>query len=159
MQRHLAAEDVPAAENRPFGEFALRGVRASVRARVAAVGFCFGGGVVLELARSGADVRGVVSIHGNLDTPDIADARNIKGKVLVLHGADDPYVPAEQVSAFQTEMRNEKVDWQMNIYGGAVHAFTQKEAGNDPTQGAAYNESAATRAWKAMDDFLADVLK
>jgi dienelactone hydrolase len=94
--------------------------------RIAAMGYCFGGGAVLELARSGADLAGVISFHGNLDTPNPDDAKNIKGKVLVLHGADDPYVPAAQVEAFQTEMRKANVDWQFVAYGGAVHAFTIK---------------------------------
>src|SRR5512136_558238 len=80
--------------------------------RVAAMGYCFGGGVVLELARSGADVKGVISFHGNLDTPNPADAKNIKGKVLVLTGADDPSVPPNQVQAFVEEMRAANVDYQ-----------------------------------------------
>ena len=122
--------------------------------KLAAMGFCFGGGVALELARSGAPLRGTVSFHGNLDTPNPADARNIKGQVLVLHGADDPFVPAEQVSAFETEMRNAKVDWQLNSYGGAVHSFTNPQAGNDPSKGSAYNEKAATRSFEALDAFL-----
>lgn len=125
--------------------------------RMAAIGYCFGGGTVLELARSGADLRGVVSFHGNLDTPNPGDAKNIKGKVLVCHGADDPYVPAEQVANFQAEMRGAGVDWQMVSYGGAVHSFTNPEAGNDPSKGAAYNEAAARRSWKAMLDFLAEI--
>jgi dienelactone hydrolase len=122
--------------------------------RVAAMGYCFGGGVALELARSGAPLRGTVSFHGNLDTPNPSDARNIKGQVLVLHGADDPMVPPEQVAAFQSEMRNAKVDWQMNSYGGAVHSFTNPEAGNDPSRGAAYNEKAESRSWEALASFL-----
>jgi dienelactone hydrolase len=122
--------------------------------RLAAMGYCFGGGVALELARSGAPLRGTVSFHGNLDTPNPADARNIKGQVLVLHGADDPAVPAEQVAAFQAEMRNAKVDWQMNSYGGAVHSFTNPQSGNDPSKGVAYNEKADKRSWEALTSFL-----
>lgn len=122
--------------------------------KVAAMGYCFGGGVALELARSGAPLRGTVSFHGNLDTPNPADARNIKGQVLILHGADDPLVPAEQVAAFHTEMRNAKVDWQMNTYGGAVHSFTNPEAGNDPSKGVAYDEKADRRSWEALKRFL-----
>jgi len=106
-------------------------------ARVAAIGYCFGGGTVLELARSGAEVAGVVSFHGNLDTPNAADAKQIRGKVLVCHGADDPYVPAEQIAAFQKEMREAGVDWQMVSYGGAVHSFTNPDAGSDPSRGVA----------------------
>jgi len=127
--------------------------------RTAAIGYCFGGGVVLELARSGADIAGVVSFHGNLDTPAPGDARNIKGKVLVLHGADDPIVPPDQVIAFQDEMRNANVDWQMVVYGGAVHAFTDPGSGNDPSRGAAYDEKADRRSWEAMKMFFAEIFK
>ncbi|WP_373286419.1 dienelactone hydrolase family protein [Halopseudomonas salina] len=121
---------------------------------IAAIGFCFGGGTVLELARSGTPVQGVVSFHGNLDTPDPENAKAIRTPVLVLHGADDPYVPQEQVQAFQEEMRNAGVDWQLNSYGGAVHSFT------DPTAKmpgkAEYNPVVAERAFGAMHRFLAE---
>lgn len=126
---------------------------------IAAVGFCFGGTVVLEMARSGAELRGVVSFHGGLDTPQPADAKQIKGKVLVLHGADDPFVSKEQVLAFQEEMRKGGVDWQMIFYGGAVHSFTNPNAGNDPSKGAAYHEKADTRSWEAMSAFLEEVFE
>jgi dienelactone hydrolase len=125
--------------------------------RIAAIGYCFGGGVVLELARSGAAVVGVVSFHGNLDTPNPADADNIKGKVLVLHGADDPHVPPEQVAAFEKEMREAKVDWQLIIYGGAVHGFTNPASGNDPSKGVAYNAAADRRSWEAMRQFFREL--
>jgi dienelactone hydrolase len=125
--------------------------------RVAAIGYCFGGGTVLELARSGADVAGVVSFHGNLDTPDPNDAKKIKAKVLVLHGADDPHVPPDQVTAFQEEMRSASVDWQLIAYGGAVHSFTSAGAGNDPSRGAAYNANADRRSWQAMQSFFAEI--
>jgi len=125
--------------------------------RIAAIGYCFGGGTVLELARSGAPVAGVVSFHGNLDTPKPADAKNIKGKVLVLHGASDPLVPPEQVAAFKQEMTDAGVDWQMVFYGGAVHSFTNPEAGNDPSKGVAYNASADKRSFVAMRQFFADI--
>ena len=128
-------------------------------ARVAAIGYCFGGGAALELARSGAPLAGVVSFHGNLDTPNPADARNIKGKILVCDGGDDPHVPPEQVIAFQKEMRDADVDWQINIYGGAVHAFTNPAAGNDPSSGAAYNAEADRRSWQAMKDFFSEIFK
>jgi dienelactone hydrolase len=124
--------------------------------RIAAIGYCFGGGVVLELARSGAAVAGVVSFHGNLDTPNPADAINIKGKVLVLHGADDPYVTLEQVTAFEKEMREAKVDWQLIMYGGAVHSFTNPASGNDPSKGVAYNAAADRRSWEAMKRFFTE---
>ncbi len=125
--------------------------------RVAAIGYCFGGGTVLELARSGSDLAGVISFHGNLDTPNLADARNIKARVLVLHGADDPYVPAAAVQAFEEEMRAAKVDWHMVVFGGAVHAFSQKGAGDDPSRGAAYNASADRRSFAYMLDFFKEI--
>jgi dienelactone hydrolase len=125
--------------------------------RIAAIGYCFGGGTVLELARSGAPVVGVVSFHGNLDTPNPEDARNIKGKVLVLHGANDPYVPPEQVAAFETEMRNAKVDWQLVSYGNTVHSFTNPESGNDSSKGAAYNPESDRRSFAAMQQFFAEL--
>lgn len=117
---------------------------------IAAIGYCFGGGTVLELARSGADIGGVVSFHGNLDTPDPGDAKNIKGKVLVLHGGDDPYVKPEQVFAFEDEMRKAAVDWQVVIYGNAVHSFTNPASGSDRSKGVAYDKKADMRSWEAM---------
>lgn len=126
---------------------------------VAAIGYCFGGTAVLELARSGVDVAGVVSFHGGLDSPVPADGQNIKAKVLACHGADDPYVPAKELAAFEDEMRQAKVDWTLVKYGGAVHSFTQPMAGNDNSKGAAYNEKADRRSWAAMESFLAGALK
>ena len=127
--------------------------------RIAAIGYCFGGTTVLELARSGADLKGVVSFHGGLSTPTPEDAKNIKAKVLVLAGADDPYVPQDEVLAFQEEMRQGHVDWQMMSYGGSVHSFTNPDAGNDPSQGAAYNEKADQRSWQAMRQFFEEIFK
>ncbi|MFZ0826729.1 MAG: dienelactone hydrolase family protein [Verrucomicrobiia bacterium] len=127
--------------------------------RIAAIGYCFGGTTVIELARSGADVAGIVSFHGGLDSPTPEDGRNIKGKVLVCHGADDPYTKPEDLAAFENEMRNAKVDWQLIEYGGAVHSFTQPMAGNDNSKGAAYNEKADKRSWEAMKQFLAEIFK
>ena len=126
--------------------------------RVTAIGYCFGGTGVLELARSGANVVGVVSFHGGLDSPTPADGKNIKTKVLVLHGADDPFVPAKDIDAFTKELNEAKVDWQMVYYSGAVHAFTQKEAGSDNARGAAYNENADRRSWAAMKAFFEETL-
>lgn len=127
------------------------------RSHIAAIGYCFGGTTVLELARSGADLAGVVSFHGGLDTPTPQDAKNIKGRVLVLHGADDPFAPAKQVLEFEDEMRKAGVDWQVHLYGGAVHAFTVPEAGDDPSKGAAYNESADKRSWEVMRQFFNEI--
>jgi dienelactone hydrolase len=127
--------------------------------RVAAIGYCFGGTTVLELARSGAELSGVVSFHGGLAAPTPEDAKAIKGKVLALHGADDPFVPAKEVAAFEEEMRKGGVDWQLVKYGGAVHSFTNPSAGDDPSKGAAYNASADRRSWQAMKDFFAEIFK
>ncbi len=125
--------------------------------RLAAIGYCFGGTTVLEMARGGADLACVVSFHGGLDTPTPEDAKQIKGKVLVLHGADDPLVPAKQVADFEDEMRKAKVDWQLVAYGGAVHSFTNPGAGNDNSKGAAYNAKADVRSWQAMRDLFAEL--
>ncbi|HNQ85604.1 MAG TPA: dienelactone hydrolase family protein [Deltaproteobacteria bacterium] len=125
---------------------------------VAAIGYCFGGTTVLELARSGADIAGVVSFHGGLDTPKPATAGNLKAKVLVLHGADDPSVPPAQVSAFQEEMRSAGADWQLVMYGGAVHSFTNPDSGSEPSRGAAYDEKADRRSWEHMKVFFAEIL-
>ncbi len=127
--------------------------------RIAAIGYCFGGSTVIELARSGADVAGVVSFHGGLDSPTPADGKNIKCKVLVCHGADDPFEKPEDLAAFENEMRDAKVDWELIKYGGAVHSFTQPMAGNDNSKGAAYNEKADKRSWEAMKQFLAEIFK
>ena len=137
----------------------LRAHKLSDDSRLAAIGYCFGGGTVLELARSGADIAGVVSFHGNLDTPDPNDAKNIKGKVLVLHGAEDPHVSIEQVTAFRNEMDGAHVDWYMVWYGGAVHSFTNPNSGNDPSKGVAYNAAADRRSWEEMKTFFAEIFK
>lgn len=118
--------------------------------RAVVMGYCFGGGVALELARSGAELRGTVSFHGNLDTPDPADAKAIKGSVLVLHGAADPVVPPTQVAAFQKEMTDAGVDWQFVAYSGAVHSFSDSASKG-------YQEKAAKRSWQAMKNFLVEV--
>ena len=125
--------------------------------RIAAIGYCFGGTGVLELARAGAEVKGVVSFHGSLDSPVPADGRNIKTKVLILHGADDPYVPAEGIAAMTAEFNAAKVDWQMISYSGAVHSFTNKGAGDDASKGNAYNAFADARSWIHMRTFFDEV--
>ena len=126
--------------------------------RLAAIGYCFGGTGVIELARSGTDVKGVVSFHGGLDSPSPADGKNIRARVLVCHGADDPYVSKENIDAFIKEMNDAAVDWQMISYSGAVHSFTKPEAGSDNSKGAAYNEKADKRSWQHMQMFLDEVL-
>ena len=126
--------------------------------RVAAIGYCFGGGTVLELARSGADLRAAVSFHGNLDTPNLADAKNIKAKILVCHGALDPHVTQASVQTFQNEMTAASVDWQLIQYSGAVHAFTDWTGSRDNSTGAAYNRAADKRSWAAMLQFFHETL-
>jgi dienelactone hydrolase len=128
-------------------------------ARTAAVGYCFGGTAVLELARSGAGVAGVVSFHGGLDSPAPEDSANIRARVLALHGADDPIVKADEAAAFQEEMRRGGVDWQMVYYGGAVHSFTNPASGNDTSKGVAYDEKADRRSWEAMRAFFREIFK
>ena len=122
----------------------------------AAFGFCFGGAATLDLARTGADVQGVVSFHGNLATDDPALAKNIKAKVLAMNGGDDKYVPAEQVAAFEKEMRDSNVDWEFVNFGGAVHCFAIPSAKGD-VPGCQYNERAAKRAYALMHGFLSEV--
>lgn len=127
--------------------------------KIAAIGYCFGGSTALELARSGAALSGVVSFHGNLDTPNPADAKNIKGKILVCHGGSDPFVTADAVTAFEKEMTDAGVDWQVDIYGGAVHSFSNRDSGDDPSKGAAYNEKADLRSWQAMLKFFDEIFR
>jgi dienelactone hydrolase len=127
------------------------------KSKVAAIGYCFGGGTVIELARTGAQLNGVVSFHGNLDTPNPADAKKIKSPLLVLHGADDPYVPAAQVEAFHKEMKDAQVKYEFLAFPGAVHAFTQKQAGDDPSKGAAYNAEADAKSWTKMKEFFGTI--
>jgi len=121
--------------------------------RVGVIGYCFGGMGALELARSGAKVAGAVSFHGGLESPTPADAKNIKGEVLVLHGDIDPFVPDAEVAGFEKEMQDAKVSYHLVRYPGAVHAFTQKMAGNDSSKGAAYDEKADTASWAEMRKF------
>lgn len=125
--------------------------------RVAVMGYCFGGLCALELARSGAEIVGCVSFHGDLSSPHPEDARNVKCPVLALHGADDPHVPPDQVAAFEDEMRKTGVDWQLVAYGNAVHSFTNPAAGNDKSRGNAYDAKADARSWEELKRFLAEV--
>lgn len=123
--------------------------------KLGAIGYCFGGATVLELARAGVPLKGVVSFHGALATPTPATEAP-KAKILVLHGADDPNV-SPQVPAFLEEMKKVKADWQFVQYGGAVHSFTVPEAGTDTAKGAAYNKDADHRSWEAMRAFFEEV--
>lgn len=125
--------------------------------KVVASGYCFGGTTALEMGRAGYNLAGVVSFHGGLDNPDVKSAKNFKGKVLVLHGAIDPYVSEKELKQFETEMNEAKVDYQLVKYSGAVHSFTNKMAGTDISKGAAYNASADARSWIAFKNFLNEV--
>lgn len=127
--------------------------------QIVVIGYCFGGTGALEAARANMKIRGVVSFHGGLEKDVTRFVDPIRPKVLVLHGADDPYVSQQSIIDFQNEMRNAKADWQMIYYADAVHAFTEILAGNDNSKGAAYNEKANKRSWKHMKLFLAEVLK
>jgi dienelactone hydrolase len=127
-------------------------------AKLAAIGYCFGGAGALDLARSGAPLKAVATFHGSLTSPTPADDKNIKGRVLALHGADDPLVGPQAQDAFKKEMSEAKVDWELILYSGAVHSFTQKSAGNDPSKGAAYNEKADKRSWQELTRLLKETL-
>lgn len=129
--------------------------------KIAAIGYCFGGTGVLELARSGAEIAGVVSFHGGLaSTPGFsAEKGKVNAKVLVLHGAIDPHVKPEEVAGFEKEFNEAEADWQLTSYSGAVHSFTQKMAGDDPSKGSAYDAKADARSWEAMKVFFAEIFK
>ena len=127
--------------------------------KMAAVGYCFGGTGVMELARAGADVKGVVSFHGGLDSPTPEDGKNIKAKILALHGADDPFVPEADLKAFEDELKAAQVDYQIVKYSGAKHSFTDKTADSDAFDGTAYNANADRRSWKAMQDFFKEIFE
>lgn len=126
--------------------------------KIAVIGYCFGGSGAIEAARGNLNVQGVVSFHGGLGRDASRTIDPIQPKVLVLHGADDFFVPEADIKAFQEEMNKAKADWQMVYYADAVHAFTHKDAGNDKTKGTAYNEKAARRSWEAMKQFFSEIL-
>lgn len=126
---------------------------------IVAIGYCFGGTGVLEAARGHLNLKGVVSFHGGLGKDAARPAENITTKVLVCHGADDPFVSKDEITAFQQEMRDTKADWQMIYYANAVHSFTNPESGNDNSKGAAYNPVAAKRSFEHLLLFLNEVLK
>jgi dienelactone hydrolase len=119
--------------------------------RIAVIGYCFGGTGALELARSGADIKAAVSLHGGLSTPNPEDAKQIKGTVLVAHGADDAAVSDSELMAFIEEMRNADVDWYLMMFGNSVHGFTHRHDADR------YNEKAEERSWEAMTDLFEEV--
>ena len=126
---------------------------------IVVIGYCFGGTGALEAVRGNLNVKGAVSFHGGLGKDNARANDAIKTKVLVLHGADDSFVPQKDIDSFQKEMRDGKADWQMIYYADAVHAFTEKSAGNDKSKGVAYNEKADKRSWQHLLLFLEEVLQ
>jgi dienelactone hydrolase len=128
-----------------------------VDGRLAAVGYCFGGMTVLELARGGSDLAGVVSVHGSLRTTRPAQPAVVKAKILVCHGALDPHVPMTQVTAFVEEMDRAGADWQLIVYGGAVHGFTHEHAAPGALPGVAYHAAADARSSTAIQAFFAEL--
>jgi dienelactone hydrolase len=126
--------------------------------RIAAMGFCFGGLCVLDLARSGADVRGVVSFHGLLKPNGLPPAQRISARILMLHGYDDPLAPPEDVLAVAKEFTQAGADWQLHAYGHTLHSFTNPEA-NSPETGMSYSDRADRRSWHALVQFLDEVLR
>lgn len=122
--------------------------------RMAVIGFCFGGTAALELAYSGAKIKGAVAFHAGLVSPSENDLKTLTAKLLVLHGAEDPFTPADSVRHFQETLKKSAVDWQMIYFGGAVHGFTNPSNGSDNKKGLAYNPVAARRSWKYMENFL-----
>lgn len=137
---------------------ALKGVDGVDASRVGAIGFCFGGLCVLDLARSGADFQAAVSFHGLLDPPPGQQPSEILAKVLVLHGWDDPMARPASVNALAAELTKGGTDWQIHAYGGTVHAFTNPAA-NNAEMGTVYDPVADARSWRSMRDFLGDVLR
>lgn len=127
------------------------------KSRIAGIGYCFGGLCVLDLIRSGASVKGVISFHGLLTAPEGSVNTPLNTKALILHGYDDPLVKPEQIGLFATEMTERKVDWQIHLYGLTEHSFTDPTA-NDDEMGLHYNEAADRRSWKSSLDFLKEVL-
>ena len=136
---------------------ALRGVEVVDNSKIGTMGYCFGGMCVLELARAGADVTGVISIHG-IFTPGDVENEKITARVLCLHGQDDPMVPPEQVLDFENEMTAAGADWQVHAYGGTMHAFTNPAA-NDPGFGAVYNPAADRRATQSIKNFFSEMFE
>jgi len=127
--------------------------------RLAAIGFCMGGTFGLELARDGAPLRGVATFHAGLQTQRPAVEGQVKASILVLTGADDPFVPADQVVKFQEEMTKAKADWQLISYSGTVHSFTNVDAARVGNPGLAYHKLTDERSWKAMRSFFEEIFR
>jgi dienelactone hydrolase len=128
-------------------------------ARLAAIGYCFGGTTSLELGRAGCDLKAIVGFHSGLATARPQDARNIKAKILVCIGADDPIIPPEQRAAFEAEMKAAGCDWRLQLYGGAGHSFTNPAADSRGMEGFFYHEATDRRSWNAMIELFNETLK
>lgn len=133
------------------------------KSKIGAIGFCFGGATVIELLRSGVELKGVVAFHallgnslGDKRAKMAPNAAHLKGSLLILHGYEDPSVSAEDIAHIEKEFTEAKVDWQINLYGQTVHAFTNPQA-NDPAKGLVYNSRTAKRAWQNMENFFNEV--
>lgn len=154
----------PFIDNRPMLQKRMQAALYAVKllpwvddSKCAAIGFCFGGLCVLDLARTGTGLKGVVSFHGLLGAPGNTEGNAIKAKILALHGHDDPLAPVEQVLAFEEEMTKAGADWQLHTFGSTLHAFTNPAA-NNPDIGMAYQPDSDRRSWLAMKNFLAEIL-
>ncbi|MCK4934227.1 MAG: dienelactone hydrolase family protein [Simkaniaceae bacterium] len=137
------------------GFMAAKKVQGIDESRIGAIGYCFGGLAALDLARSGADIKGTISFHGNLSPSNIPNSK-IQSKILILHGYDDPHVSHEAIHDICKEMTDAKVDWQMHFYGNTVHAFTNPKA-NDPGYGTVYNKLADERSFESMKNFFREI--
>jgi len=125
--------------------------------KMAVIGYCFGGAPALEVAMTGANLKGVVSFHGAINIPDTTGLKNIKAKVLICHGANDPFVTVESINKLMEEMNNAGVNYEVNFYSNTVHAFTNPASGDDPSKGVAYNKLSDERSWQAMKDFFKEI--
>jgi len=149
--------NVPELRARIRAAFDLLLARPEMDGRIAGIGYCFGGTTVLELARSGAPVKGVVSFHGGLATEMPAEPGSVRAKILACAGADDPFVPPEQIHGFFQEMKRAGADYQVNVYGGAQHGFTNRRADERGVRGLAYHRAADQRSWNAMHEFFHEI--
>ena len=137
---------------------AVCGINHIDKSKIAAIGYCFGGLCVLEIARAGEAVKGVVSFHGLLGAPENIGTQPISSKILALHGWSDPMVPPSSVESFGNEMDSAGADWQLHAFGGVYHAFTKPEANDPDGLGVLYNADADIRSWQMMKTFLMEVL-
>jgi dienelactone hydrolase len=159
LAREFIENNILMRERANAGLTVLKSSRKVDPARIAVLGYSFGGKVALELARSGADLTCVVCFHGNLNTNNPDEAKNIKGSVLVFMGANDPSVSMEERFAFQDEMKRAGVDWQFITYGNAVKGFSNNELGFDDSDGIAFNYNADKRSWEVLSSFFREILR